>query len=90
MTTKPWLLEHWRQYQCPECKNGDRSKCTANRKNAKASREEPDGKIHYYCFIGCLMLELDAESRKRFTETQFNVDGHYEKLRNAIEEAQQC
>jgi len=77
--TPKWLLDHWRQHQCPECRNGDRSRC-ANKENAKAFREEPDGKTHYYCFVGCLMLQLDEDSRIRFIESQFNTEGHYEML----------
>jgi len=78
METK-WLTDHWRKYQCPECRNGDRSGCTANKENAKASREA-DGKTYYYCFVGCLMLQLDEDSRIKFIESQFNTKGHYEKL----------
>ncbi|MCX6773666.1 MAG: hypothetical protein NTY68_01555 [Candidatus Micrarchaeota archaeon] len=81
-----WLIDDWKKYQCPDCRKGDRSKCSANKKNMRAFREDEKGKIHYYCFMGCLMLELlekaTPEDVKKFIESQFNVDGHYEKLAN--------
>jgi len=78
------LLEHWQNFQCPDCRKGDRSKCKATPENAKVFREDETGKVHYYCFLGCLMLELDAESRRKLIESQFDSDGHYEMLRNSM------
>ena len=78
------ILEHWRSFQCPDCREGHREKCSATKENAKAFRIEPNGKIHYYCFAGCLMLDLDEAGRKELTESQFNVAGHYEQLRNSL------
>ena len=78
------ILEHWRKYQCDNCREGHREKCNTTEKNAKAFRIDENGKRHYYCFMGCLMLELDDESRKKIIESQFNDKGHYEKSSNAL------
>lgn len=78
------VLEHWRSFQCPDCRSGDRSKCSATKETAKAVRIEPNGKIHYYCFAGCLMLDMNDKQRKEFVEAQFNEEGHYEQLRNEL------
>lgn len=80
-----WIIDDWKKYQCDACRNGDRSKCNATREGAAAFREDHKGKMHYYCFMGCLMLYLieenvKPEEIKRFIESQFNRDGHYEKL----------
>ena len=79
-STPPNLLEHWKKYQCPDCRKGDRSKCEVSRTEARAFRQEPNGKTNYYCFVGCLMLDLDESARKKFIESQFNTEGHYETL----------
>lgn len=76
------ILEHWRKEQCPDCRAGNRTKCNATKENAKAYRIDEKGQIHYYCFMGCLMLELDDEGRRKISESEFNVEGHYEKLAN--------
>ena len=78
------ILEHWRSFQCPDCREGNRSKCSATKENAKAVRTEPNGKVHYYCFVGCLMLDLNDTQRKKFIEAQFNAEGHYEQLSNSL------
>jgi hypothetical protein len=76
------ILEDWKSLQCPDCRKGDRSKCRATRENARAFMEDKKGKMHYYCFVGCLMLELPEEARRKFIVSQFDTDGHYEKLAN--------
>jgi len=81
--TPLWMLEHWRKYQCAECRSGDRTKCSATRKNARAIRVDESGKEHYYCFVGCMLLHLTDAERLRFTEAQFNSEGHYEMLKNS-------
>ena len=86
-STPPEILEHWRSYQCPDCQKGNRSKCNADKENAKAIRIDETGKKHYYCFVGCLMLDLDEEERKKFIESQFNTGGHYEQSRNSLDSA---
>lgn len=82
--TPAWMIEHWKKYQCPDCQKGDRSKCETTAENARAIRIDEQGKPHYYCFVGCMMLDLDDEGRKKFIESQFNDEGHYEQSRNAM------
>lgn len=82
--TLPEILEHWKSFQCPNCQKGDRSKCETTEENAKAVRIDAQGKKHYYCFIGCLMLDLNDEERIKFIESQFNEEGHYEQARNSM------
>lgn len=72
------ILDHWKKEQCPSCRAG--KKCNVDRKHAKAVRIDEHGKPHYYCFVGCMMLDLDESERKKFTESQFNEEGHYEQL----------
>lgn len=79
-----WQEESWREEQCEPCRNGDRSKCACTEKDFKAFRQEPNGKMHYYCFLGCVMLELSREERMGFGLKQFNDEGHYEMLRNTM------
>ena len=81
-----WLVKQWQDEQCEACRNGDRSRCSATKHNAVGVRIEPDGTAHYYCFLGCMMLDLmencDPSSLKDLIESQFNSKGHYEKLAN--------
>lgn len=76
------ILDDWKSLQCEACKKNDRTKCSATKENARAVRTDHKGINHYYCFLGCLMLELNEKARRKFILSQFNVDGHYEKLQN--------
>ena len=79
-----WILEMWRDNQCDACKNGDRSKCTATAENARCFMDEPDGTRHHYCFIGCLLVQIadegGDEELRHVIESQFDREGHYEKM----------
>lgn len=78
------VLDMWKREQCPDCRAGNRSKCSATRETAKAYRIDEKGATHYYCFMGCLMLELDDAARKKIIESSFNVEGHYEQMANEM------
>lgn len=76
-----WLVDDWKSLQCKPCRDGSRHKCKCTKKNARAYRVDHKGKYHYYCFLGCLMLQLTQKERDSFALRQYNVDGHYEKLK---------
>lgn len=74
-----WLREFFRSRQCDDCKAGRLCKCT--RADAQAYLENLEtGERKYFCYVGCAMLQLDDEDFKHFSVSQFDNEGHYEKL----------
>ena len=69
-----------KQWQCTDCQSGNFSHCNHTFENGKAFMEKPDGTRQYFCNIGCLLLQLDDEDMTHVIESQFNREGHYEKL----------
>lgn len=80
MSISDKILEMWKEEQCDDCRNG--RSCSANKENAACYTVDEDGNEKYYCFIGCMLLQMDEESRNKVIRSQFDVNGHYEKLRN--------
>jgi hypothetical protein len=81
------LKEMLRQWQCPAAREGDYSKCTATEENAMAVIENTEtGEKRYFCYIGCALLRVSEEegdeAMTKVIESEFNVEGHYEKLRS--------
>ncbi len=85
MTIPQWMIDMWKKEQCDSCRRGDRKKC-GTVENAVCYRQEPNGIRRYYCFVGCMMLDLiengTEEDVRGLVESQFNVEGHYEKMLN--------
>ncbi|MEK6848929.1 MAG: hypothetical protein AABX65_04860 [Nanoarchaeota archaeon] len=79
------LIAHFKKHQCEACRNGDRTRCIATRENSNTYRIDEKGETHYYCWPGCLMVEIyekDPEQLIKLIEDQFNREGHYEKMAN--------
>ena len=68
MDSFEFIKAHWRLYQCPACRAGDRSQCQATREDSRADMTAPDGTKKYYCFIGCALLDiLDNSDNEKAT-----------------------
>ena len=70
-----------RRQQCAPCRSG-KGKCSVTKENSNAYMERPDGSRTYYCWPGCILLQLDDVNMTKLVEDQFNIEGHYEKLSN--------
>ena len=79
-----WIRSYFQSQRCDKCKRGEPCGCT--RKDAKAYLEAPDGTRRYFCYMGCLLLLLDDENLKHAIESEFNSEGHYEKLQSFVDD----
>lgn len=78
------LRELFRGWVCDSCRAGDFSKCRVKREDARAYIQGPDGKIRYFCQVGCLLLQLGDEAFEHAVVSQYNREGHYHQLRNSF------
>lgn len=80
-----------RSWQCPSCRQGDYSKCVHTEKEMIARggpvifiEDAETGKRKYFCQMACVLLQLKPSERKYVTESQFNSEGHYDRLRVSL------
>lgn len=83
------IVKRLRREQCPGCRDGT-AQCNHTREELMASgkafafiENTETGEVRYHCCIACALLKLTPDERTHVIESQFNREGHYEKLQSA-------